>query len=232
MLEFGLGFGDFGLHVNEVAQGHGIFCGAYHEGAGPFALGGHHLYGIHACHLANDGVHGGNGVGAHHLQVEHFARRDVLAIAHGAHIGHHTGGLRHGGEQFGIAFLRSGNLLRAHHDALALFAVGQVLPQLFRDEGHEGVEQVEQMVEGLEHGGIGLRINGLAIGGLHEFKQPGREVVPEEVIDLHQGFAQAIFRVEVGHLSGTVAQAGFKPLDSERGGFALGGFGAHLPTLD
>ena len=88
------------------------------------------------------------------------------------------------------------------------------------------------MVEGLEHGGIGLRINGLAIGGLHEFEQPGREVVPEEVIDLHQGFAQAILGVEVGHLGGTVAQAGFKPLDSERSGFALGGFGAHLPTLD
>ena len=165
------------------------------------------------------------------MEVEHLARREVLGIAHGTHTGHYGFHRFHLGEQCIITFGRCGNLLLAHHDAFALGTLGKVLPEFFRDEGHEGVEQVEQVVKQLLDFAEGLSVDGLSVGGLHHFQQPAREFVPEEAVHLHQGFAQAVLAVEVSHFGSAAAQFGTEPAESQAGRFGLFGSLIDLPAL-
>ena len=62
------------------------------------------------------------------------------------------------------------------HDALSLLALAEGLPQGFGDEGHEGVQHLQQHVEEVQRGVVGLAVDGLRlsvdIGGLHHLQVP------------------------------------------------------------
>ena len=193
MLEFGLRLGDFGFSVDEVAEKQGVFGGADHEGGGAFALDGDGGDFGDVGELRDDAVVGFNGVFSDHLQDQGLLRGDVFGGTDSTDVGDD---LLDGGEFFNLPFVCiEGRLdgLRTCHDAFAIAALRDVLPEFFRDEGHEGVEEMEEVVEEGKRCLVGGGINGLAVGGLDEFEEPCRKFIPEEVVDFHQGIAQAIF---------------------------------------
>ena len=105
-----------------------------------------------------------------------------------------------------------------------------MLPKLFGDERHEGVEHREQFFEEGQRAFVGRAVDGLSVGRFHEFEIPAGELVPEEAVDRHQGFAQAVFAEEVVQLGVCFHQLGFKPAG---GCFCRLGlfFVSHFPTL-
>ena len=190
--ELGFDLFDFGSHVDEVAHRHGQFRGAHHKAGCAVALRAHHADFAHVGELLDDAVVAGHGIAAHDFEFQGFLLRDVLAVAHAAHVGDDA--LHHFkvGNRFGIAVLGLGNRGGAHRDALAVLALCDVLPQFLRDKRHEGVEQMQQVVEETNHRVVSLLVDGLSVGGLHDFEEAGGEFIPEEAVHLFQGFAQAV----------------------------------------
>ena len=118
--------------------------------------------------------------------------RNVLAQAHVAHARNDAFCLVHRLQQIGVGICRS-LVDRRIHDALAIFALIDVLPQLFGDEWHEWVEQAEQTVEETERSVHSGAVDRLLVGRLHCFEIPSREFFPEQAVDSHQGFVEAEF---------------------------------------
>ena len=58
------------------------------------------------------------------------------------------------------------------HDAFAFFAVIQVLPQFFGDEGHERMQHTEQRIEVPECSIVGFAVDRLLIGWFNHFEIP------------------------------------------------------------
>ena len=58
------------------------------------------------------------------------------------------------------------------HDAFAFFAVIQVLPQFFGDEGHERMQHTEQCIEVPECSIVGFAVDRLLIGWFNHFEIP------------------------------------------------------------
>ena len=61
--------------------------------------------------------------------------------------------------------------------------LGEVLPQLFGDEGHEGVEDTQDLVEEVQRLTAGRLIDRRAVGRLDELEVRGGEVVTDELVD-------------------------------------------------
>ena len=79
------------------------------------------------------------------------------------------------------------------------------------------MQLVEQAIEEADGGVIDLAGDGLTVGGLHHLQVPGREFIPEELIDGHQGLAQTVLAKEVGYLSGYSVLLGFEPIHGQTG---------------
>ena len=131
---------NFGSHVDAVAQRHCKLVGAHHEGRCCSIFFVYHVNGREVCHLHDDGGVSLEGIFAHHLQHQCIFVSDVFLVAHGAHAAHNLFYVFYGcGQRLVVS---GGSLQRQFgtHNAFALFAVVDVLPQLFGDEGHEGVQ--------------------------------------------------------------------------------------------
>ena len=129
---------------------------------------------------------------------------------------------------------RSIHLQRCPHDAFALLAVGDVLPQLLGDERHKGMQHLEQVVEESDGGIVGGLIDGLRltidISGLHHFQIPARELVPKEFVDGHQCFRNAILLELCLQLGMTLLELCCKPFHRLLVGFGLF-HGCRLPAF-
>ena len=158
VLQLGFHAGDFSLYINHVTQRYGILRRTYHEGSSSVGLGLDHGDGRKVAHLRDDGVEGSYRVLAHGLQLQCFLLRDVLLQADGADV---ADDFLHNLELLHDSFVHLARSYHgAYHQALAVLAVHDVLPQLFGNEGHERMEQVEQVVEETD----GRIVNGLADG--------------------------------------------------------------------
>ena len=94
------------------------------------------------------------------------------------------------------------------------------------------MEQVEQVVEETDGRIVNSLADGLAVSRLDHLQIPAGELVPEELIDSHQGFAQAVLAEEVGHFEGYGVLLRLEPLHGQGGCFGHFDLGAHFPTLD
>ena len=79
-----------------------------------------------------------------------------------------------------------------HHNALSLFALGEVLPEFLGDERHEGVEQTQHAVEETAGRFVCRAVNGLPVGGLNHLEIPARELIGVEFVNRHQRLAQTV----------------------------------------
>ena len=61
------------------------------------------------------------------------------------------------------------------------------MPYLFRDERHHRVDELEELVEEAHGCLIGITVYRFAESGLNKLKVPAAIVVPEELIDCHEG---------------------------------------------
>ena len=74
----------------------------------------------------------------------------------------------------------------AHHDALSLQTRGKVLPQLLGNEGHEGVQHAQQLIEERFGLGKGLPVGRHPVCGFHHLQIPPGKFVPEQPVNLHE----------------------------------------------
>ncbi len=70
----------------------------------------------------------------------------------------------------------------AYHQALTVCTVAKMLPQLFGDERHERMEQMQQIIEETDSCFIHFLVDGLAVSRLNHFQIPGRELIPEQFV--------------------------------------------------
>ena len=230
MLQLGLHTGYLGLYINQVTQRNGILRRTHHERGGPFGLGLYLTDGAEVTHLLNHRIVSGYGVGAYHLQLQGLLLGDVLLQADAAQRADH---LFHALKLGYQTLVVSGGLLHgAHHQALTLLALSQVLPQLLGDEGHEGVQLMQQGVEKADGGVVHLTGDRLTEGGLHHLQIPRGELVPEELIDRHERLAEAILAEEVGHLGSYGVLLRLEPLHGQQRRLRSGYLVAHLPAAN
>ncbi len=81
----------------------------------------------------------------------------------------------------------------------------EMRPQLFGDEGHEGVEQFQDLVDDPRHRGAGFDHRLLIVAGedgLDEFEVPVAEDAPDEFIDGAGGFVELVGFEAGGHARG------------------------------
>ena len=167
---------------------------------------------------------------AYHFKAERLLLRDVLLQADGAHATDNAlYGLDVGYEL--LVVLVGKNLYALCHDALAGLAFLDSLPQLFGDEGHEGVEQAQQGVEVVKCGIVGLLVDSTTVGGLHNLKIPAGELIPEQAVYSHQCLAQAVLAHQVVHLEGCLGEHSIEPLATQAGSLGLSDGGIYIPTL-
>ena len=81
-----------------------------------------------------------------------------------------------------------------YHDAFTFLSLPQVLPNLFGDKRHEGMEVLQQVFEDADGLFIGFPVDGLPVCRLDDFQQPRGEFVTEGGVDGHQGFGNAVLR--------------------------------------
>ena len=124
------------------------------------------------------------------VQGQGLLLREVLLVADVAHRGDDLLHQFEAGEHRLVDLTGLGH--RGHTDRLAVAARGEGLPDLLRDEGHEGVQHAHQGIEvslrGLERGVV----DRLSEGGLDHLEVEAREVVPEEAVDLLEGLRDAV----------------------------------------
>ena len=216
MLQLGLHLLDFSLYINHVANRYGKLVGAHHKGTGGSILLSHHADALQVRHLDGDGIVGSIVVLAYHLQVQLLLGRDVLLVAHHADTRNNLLHILYLSSQLIVSLAGSVELQAHAHDGLSGLAVIQVLPQLLSDEWHEGVQHLQQNLEELERLVVSSFVDGLRftidVGGLHHLQIPARELIPEQLIDSHQGLRDTVFLKEVVHLLIGLLQLSFKPL--------------------
>ena len=86
-----------------------------------------------------------------------------------------------------------------------------MLPQLFGDERHEGMQEVEQVVEETECGTISRRVNRGLVRGLHHFEVPRGKFIPEEAVHFHEGFGNAVLREQIRDGGSALAELRSEP---------------------
>jgi predicted transcriptional regulator YheO len=67
------------------------------------------------------------------------------------------------------------------------------LPELFGNEWHERMKQTKQIIKIANRSITNRTVNALSVSRLNNFKEPRREFIPEQFIDSHKSFTQAIF---------------------------------------
>ena len=101
------------------------------------------------------------------------------------------------------------------HDAFSVFPFGKMLPQLFSDERHERMQHSKESVEESECGFVCRAVDGLAVGRFHHFKIPGREFIPEQLVDGHKGFGYTELAHKVRHFGQRVGKQVAEPFCPE-----------------
>ena len=114
---------------------------------------------------------------------------------------------------------------------ISLLALGDGVPDFLGDERHEGVQQQHQVLEELDGGSVGHGVDALALRSLHHLEVPRAEVVPSELVDAHQGIAQAVLVDVVVGFGQHLVEARLKPLDGHLGSLGLGGVFIHIPAF-
>ena len=156
------------------------------------------------------------GLFRHHVEVRLFRRRDVhlsAAVADradGGHDGLHVLFLGREVERFG----EFGPL--CHDQGLAL--MGDGLPDLLGDKGHEGMHQPEHPVKHEEQDLLGSALAALVFAvetGLGQLDIPVAVVVPDEVIDLLDRHAKLKLIQILCDLAGDAVELGENPAISD-----------------
>ncbi len=123
------------------------------------------------------------------------AGRHVHLRAHRAHLGHELDEPADLGVGVGILQAAMARPFRQHQQAVAALAFRHALgPQLLGDEGHEGMQQLERVIEHEGGHGAGLGLAGLVLAHedrLDELQIPVAVDVPDEVIDGAGGLVEA-----------------------------------------
>ena len=106
-----------------------------------------------------------------------------------------------------------------------------MLVEFLGDEGHEGVDDLQELFEYL-HGSLqGLAVDGSLVCRLYHLQIPAGELVGEEFEHGHQGLVQAVLAIEVVDFCHVGAQLCLHPLYGLHVGFGLCYLVAYLPTL-
>ena len=93
------------------------------------------------------------------------------------------------------------------------------------------MQHPQQRIKEAQSGLIGSLVDRLLITGLHHLQIPGRELIPEELIDSHQGLAQTVLREEVVHLYQGLIQLLLEPLHGNGSCLRLCQLLIHRPAL-
>ena len=198
VFEFGLCGFLLCLEIHDIAEIKGVLRGADQEGRIACArnfIG--NLDFAERSHLGYEGIVGTDIIFAHNGERKYLAGRNVLLRSCAAHAGNYAfHGFELGNEGF-VSAVRGFDGLRRHHNALAGAAFCQMLPQFFGNEGHEGVQEVKQVVEETERGTISCRIDRGLVRGFHHFEVPRGEFIPEETVHFHEGFGNAVLREQI-----------------------------------
>ena len=219
------------LDVGSCGHGHVEFAGAHHEALRRGVLFSLFLDGLEAGELGNGAFKLATGEGsADHAEAEAFLGGDVLVGADGADSGDDFLGGLHLGEESGVG--RHGLGHGGVHDALALAAVGQMLPELFGDEGHEGMEHAQEGVEVVNYFRKGAAVDGRAVCGLDHLEVPGGELVAEETVDRHEGFGDSELGEEVVDFGDGGGELAPEPFGGHAADFGLFESFVHAPALD
>ena len=92
-------------------------------------------------------------------------------------------------------FIASGCGVMAAALVTTLFVFGNVLPQFFGDERHEGMNDVQELIEDVERGSKGPGINGCLVCWFYHLEVPTAEFVGEKLEDRHQRLVQTVLAV-------------------------------------
>ena len=98
------------------------------------------------------------------------------------------------------------------------------------------MQHLQQLVEEVEGGVISLGVDGLLlsvdVGGLHHLQIPAGELVPEELIDSHQGLRDTILGEEIVEFGSHLFQFSVEPFHGQLLCTGLFDIVADLPALD
>ena len=164
-----------------------------------------------------------------YLERQRLLLRQVLLVADVAHRGDHLPGQFEPRQQLPVGFGRLGH--RGDGDRLALFARGEVLPDLFRHEGHEGVQHAHQGVEERACGFERRRVDRLPVGGFHHLQVQAAEVVPEELVGRLERLRNAVGAEIVGDLAQSDAECLAEPCDRQAVVLVLCGLAVRRPAV-
>ena len=219
MLELGFGFGYLCLYVDHVAKGYGILVGAYHEGGGGAVFLAYCSDALEVCHL-HDGFTVGTGqLRVDNLQGEFFFWCNVLLRTDGTYTADNLLDILNIVYKGLLIFFGCIELQTLTHDALAILALVECLPEGFGDERHEGVEHLQQGVEEAEGGIVGLAVDRLCLAvdvcWLHHLEIPAGELIPEELVYCHECIGDAVLGEVVVELGIGFLQLSLEPCDCQ-----------------
>ena len=192
VLQLGLHLLKLGLHVNQSAQTYCILLGAYHERGCALALGSNYYNIIQSSHLQDHAVKRCERVCTHSLNSKRLTRAYVLGLAHRADLGNNLFCILKLSQKLGIGLTLYQINYSLVHYALAVLALTYRMPKFLSYERHEGMQQHKQLLKHIKCGSIGLRVNGLSINRLDDLQVPACEFIPEQLINSHQGLADAV----------------------------------------
>ena len=172
----------------------------------------HHLYLIQVGHLNDDAVVAFRLIGVDGVKRQHILLGDVFLISHSPDTRYDLLNHLHIIYQLALGISGSRHVERCQHDAFALATVVEMLPKLFRDEGHKRMQHLKQHVEEVQRSLIRGLIDGLSVLRLHHFEIPTGEFVPEQAVNGHQSLADTVSaELLFHHLIGRL-ELGSKPL--------------------
>ena len=172
VLELSLCLLNLGCHVDEVAQWYGKLVGAYHEAGCIGTLLGDDLNLVEVVHLQSYVVVSLEIVLAYYLERQLLLLGNVLLVANGTNTGDNLLHCLNVGCQLLLLSCRCRNLQLLAHDALAILAVVDVLPQLLRDEWHEWMQHLQEGIEEAEGSVVALLVDRLTVSWLHHLQVP------------------------------------------------------------
>ena len=106
------------------------------------------------------------------------------------------------------------------------------MPELLGDERHYGVDELEQLLEEGAGGVVGGSVDGASPCGLDELEVPAAVVVPEELVDGHQGVGDAQLGVVVLHRLYRAREQAVEPFHGHCRFAGLRGVPVDLPSRD
>ena len=149
-----------GFYVYKVADGHSVFVCANHELCRVCRLLFYHFHLVDVGHLGHHLIVLYVVVLADSLQRKLLFGGDILLVAHHSHTTYNLLYNFDVGVQLIVGLRRRVYFQALIHNRLALFAFGDVLPQLFGNERHEGMQHVEQRFKVAQRGVVGVAVDG------------------------------------------------------------------------